>query len=42
MTIRRAKKRTARRRRPAYLPLFAMMNPVAYEGWRPRTDHPRL
>jgi hypothetical protein len=34
MAIRLAKKADRRRPRPAYLPMFATMNPTAYEAWR--------
>jgi hypothetical protein len=33
MAIRLAKKSNGRRRRGAYLPLFAVTNPIAYEAW---------
>ena len=41
MKVRRAIKGKARRPRPAYLPMFATMNPTAYAAWR-RADHTRL
>jgi hypothetical protein len=39
MRIRPTKNSAVRRHRPAYLPLFAMMNPTAYSAWQPRPDH---
>jgi hypothetical protein len=39
MVFRLAKKAKGRRSRPAYLPMFALMNPTAYAAWRPPMDH---
>jgi hypothetical protein len=41
MAIRLAKKANGHRRKPAYLPLFATMNPTGYAAWRPPADHSR-
>ncbi len=35
MAIRLARKANAGSTRPAYLPMFAMMNPPAYAVWKP-------
>jgi hypothetical protein len=42
MAIRLAKKANGRRRRPAYLPMFATMNPTAYAAWRAPMDHTQV
>jgi hypothetical protein len=42
MAIRLAKRGNGRRRRPAYLPMFAMMNPTAYAAWRSPMDHTQV
>jgi hypothetical protein len=38
MAIRLAKKGNKHRPKPAYLPMFAMMNPRAYAAWNSAPD----